>query len=250
MKIIMVAGPGPFMGTDRVLGVSGVDGNGGSGVGMGGGVEVGGSIINNPVSPGSSSGSYTSNVSHTSSLFCTTSSTATSASTSSAFGSYTVDPSSSTPYTDATQCKKPTNHVKRPMNAFMVWSQIERRKIAEVTPDMHNAEISKQLGARWKLLNEEARQPYVEEAERLRLLHLREYPDYKYRPRKKGRSNQAAVSTSNSQDSSLVKKEPISQVLKSGTYAGKHKGAYSSLLGGMAGGGGRGGGGGGGGGGG
>lgn len=71
------------------------------------------------------------------------------------------------------------------MNAFMVWSQIERRKICEVQPDMHNAEISKKLGKRWKLLNEEERQPFIEEAERLRQFHQKEYPDYKYRPRKK-----------------------------------------------------------------
>ncbi|XP_074032501.1 uncharacterized protein isoform X2 [Leptinotarsa decemlineata] len=71
------------------------------------------------------------------------------------------------------------------MNAFMVWSQIERRKICEVSPDMHNAEISKKLGKRWKLLNDEQRQPFIEEAERLRQLHQKEYPDYKYRPRKK-----------------------------------------------------------------
>lgn len=97
------------------------------------------------------------------------------------FGSQMIDPNTNTPYSDATMCKKVTNHVKRPMNAFMVWSQIERRKISEVAPDMHNAEISKQLGARWKLLDENDRQPYIEEAERLRLLHMQEYPDYKYR---------------------------------------------------------------------
>ena len=74
------------------------------------------------------------------------------------------------------------------MNAFMVWSQIERRKIVSQAPDVHNAEISKQLGKRWKLLNEEERRPYIEEAERLRLLHMREYPEYKYRPRKKGKA--------------------------------------------------------------
>jgi len=71
------------------------------------------------------------------------------------------------------------------MNAFMVWSQIERRKICEQQPDMHNAEISKRLGKRWKMLNEEERGPFVDEAERLRLLHMQQYPDYKYRPRKK-----------------------------------------------------------------
>ncbi|XP_069979095.1 transcription factor sem-2-like [Penaeus vannamei] len=107
------------------------------------------------------------------------------------FGSMLVDDKSNTPYSDATQTKKhPPNHIKRPMNAFMVWSQMERREIVKFAPDMHNAEISKQLGRRWKLLTEEQRRPYREEAERLKELHLREYPDYKYRPRKKGQKGQ------------------------------------------------------------
>lgn len=76
------------------------------------------------------------------------------------------------------------------MNAFMVWSQMERREIVKFAPDMHNAEISKQLGRRWKLLSEEQRRPYRDEAERLKQLHMREYPDYKYRPRKKGQKAQ------------------------------------------------------------
>ncbi|XP_051999241.1 transcription factor SOX-4-like [Xyrauchen texanus] len=86
-------------------------------------------------------------------------------------------------------CKTPSGHIKRPMNAFMVWSQIERRKIMEQSPDMHNAEISKRLGKRWKLLKDSDKIPFIREAERLRLKHMADYPDYKYRPRKKVKSS-------------------------------------------------------------
>lgn len=86
-------------------------------------------------------------------------------------------------------CKTPSGHIKRPMNAFMVWSQIERRKIMGQSPDMHNAEISKRLGKRWKLLKDTDKIPFIREAERLRLKHMADYPDYKYRPRKKAKSS-------------------------------------------------------------
>ena len=147
------------------------------------------------------------------------------------FGSQVVDPSSSTPYTDATNCKKSTNHIKRPMNAFMVWSQIERRKISEIQPDMHNAEISKRLGKRWKLLSEVDRQPFIEEAERLRLLHMQEYPDYKYRPRKKARPTKPAPVDGKPKPLSKNKsRDTTKQILNSGKIvklSSGHQGAHS-----------------------
>ena len=105
------------------------------------------------------------------------------------------------------QTKKHSAHrIKRPMNAFMVFAHIQRKKIIEFQPDIHNAEISKNLGKKWKELNECDKQPYIQEAERLRLLHLKEYPDYKYQPRK--RSKPKSPTSENNPVKSPIRKSP------------------------------------------
>ena len=93
-------------------------------------------------------------------------------------------PRGNKPATAAKSGKK-QSRIKRPMNAFMVWSSIERKKLAEREPRLHNTELSKRLGQMWKNMNEEDKQPFRKEAEKLKAKLMEEHPDYKYRPRRR-----------------------------------------------------------------
>lgn len=102
-------------------------------------------------------------------------------------------------------------HIKRPMNAFMVWAQAARQKISEQYPNLHNAELSKTLGKLWKLLRDEQKQPFIDEAERLRVKHKMDHPDYKYQPRRKNKQKRAGSVSSGDDEPQEI---PASEIFK------------------------------------
>ena len=50
----------------------------------------------------------------------------------------------------------------------MVYSKRRRKQLGLENPGMHNSELSKLLGAEWKVLNEAAKRPYMDGANKIR----------------------------------------------------------------------------------
>merc|ERR1711874_491759 len=75
--------------------------------------------------------------------------------------------------------KKP--HIKKPLNAFMLYMKEMRAKVVAECTLKESAAINQILGRKWHALSKEEQSKYYEMARRERQLHMQMYPGWNAR---------------------------------------------------------------------
>lgn len=91
--------------------------------------------------------------------------------------------------------KEKEKHVRRPMNAFMLFSQEQRAKIHLANPNRDNRNVSKILGEKWYSLSTQEQEQYKIRAKQLRNEHFKQNPSFKW---SNSQLNKAACAQSSS----------------------------------------------------
>lgn len=76
--------------------------------------------------------------------------------------------------------KEKEKHIRRPMNAFMLFSQEQRAKIHLENPNRDNRNVSKILGEKWYSLSSQEQEQYKIRAKQLRNEHFKQNPSFKW----------------------------------------------------------------------
>ncbi|PIK59592.1 putative flocculation protein FLO11 [Apostichopus japonicus] len=86
------------------------------------------------------------------------------------------------------------DHVRRPMNAFMIFSKRHRSRVHQMHPNQDNRTVSKILGEWWYALKPNEKQEYHALAFQVKEAHYKAHPDWKWcsRERKKSGSSSTA----------------------------------------------------------
>ncbi|KAJ1325073.1 HMG box factor [Microdochium nivale] len=78
--------------------------------------------------------------------------------------------------------------VPRPRNAFILYRQHHQANVASNNPGLANPEISKLIGEQWRDQADDVKDSWKRLAEEEKIRHQQQYPDYRYQPRRGGKS--------------------------------------------------------------
>lgn len=85
--------------------------------------------------------------------------------------------------------------IKRPLNAYMIFTRVERKKIMAQDPKKKMFEVSREMGERWKALTDLQKKPFFDLAKKHKELHqtyLKQNPDIAYHPQRKKTSKNSS----------------------------------------------------------
>ncbi|MCJ1472092.1 hypothetical protein MMC13_000739 [Lambiella insularis] len=101
---------------------------------------------------------------------------------------------------------QPDPKIRRPRNAFILYRQHYQASVVAEHPGLANPEISKIIGNHWRDSSKETRNHWKLLAEEEKVRHQRQYPDYRYQPRRHGRNSVTNAAVSNSLESARCAK--------------------------------------------
>ncbi|XP_052060621.1 protein capicua homolog isoform X1 [Mytilus californianus] len=87
---------------------------------------------------------------------------------------------------------KDKDHIRRPMNAFMIFSKRHRHLVHQRHPNQDNRTVSKILGEWWYALGPKEKQKYHDLAYQVKEAHFKAHPDWKWCSRERKKSSTIA----------------------------------------------------------
>ncbi|XP_078379381.1 uncharacterized protein LOC144662450 isoform X2 [Oculina patagonica] len=97
--------------------------------------------------------------------------------------------------------KQEKEHIRRPMNAFMIFSKRHRALVHQKHPHQDNRTVSKILGEWWYNLGAKDKQKYVDLAAQVKEAHFRAYPHWKWCTKDRKKSPRKVSDRTESSDS-------------------------------------------------
>ncbi|XP_028837479.1 protein capicua homolog isoform X2 [Denticeps clupeoides] len=85
--------------------------------------------------------------------------------------------------------KREKDHIRRPMNAFMIFSKRHRALVHQRHPNQDNRTVSKILGEWWYALGPKEKQKYHDLAFQVKEAHFKAHPDWKWCNKDRKKSN-------------------------------------------------------------
>jgi hypothetical protein len=120
------------------------------------------------------------------------------------------------------RAKKDPSAPKRPMSAFLYFSQGKRKGISDKNPDMKNTEISRLLGEMWRNASEEERKPHIEKEKEEREKYKIAIADWRVDFQKKKEEQQKQQATELAQQPQWVQHPPPYPPPEGGDYLGQN----------------------------